>query len=307
MNRMASFWDVQRKNKLYSYGLVLAFIPLIAGLGLVASNLFYGGEWIFPVAIVFALAYSLGGYFFGDSVVLAVSGAHPADERQQAYLVNTVEGLALAAGIPKPKLYVIDDPSPNAFATGRDPAHASLAVTSGLLSIMNRTQLEGVLSHEMSHIRNFDTRFMTVVIVLVGLVAILANIISRMFFFGSMRNDGERDRGGGGGILMLFGIVLIILGPILAQLVRLAISRQREFLADASGAQLSRNPDGLASALEKLKGASPMRNANSATAPLFISDPLGGKESKKSLAQSIGNLFSTHPPLEERIKALRQM
>ncbi|MFH1094831.1 MAG: M48 family metallopeptidase [Candidatus Micrarchaeota archaeon] len=303
---MASFWDVQRKNTLYSYGLVLLFIPLIAGLGLVASNLFYGGAWIFPVAILFAIFYSIGGYWFGDSVVLAVSGAHPADERAQAYLINTVEGLALAAGIPKPKLYVIDDPSPNAFATGRDPAHASIAVTSGLLSTMNREQLEGVLSHEMSHIRNFDTRFMTVVIVLVGLVAILANMLSNMFFFGSMRRD-DNERGGGGGLLMILGLVLIILGPLFAQLVRLAISRKREFLADASGAQLSRNPEGLASALERLKGAAPMSNANSDTPPLFISDPAGGEKGKKSLGQSVANLFSTHPPLDERIKALRSM
>jgi len=300
---MASFWDVQRKNKLYSYALVLAILAIIIVMGYFASELFYGGSWILPVAVVLSIIYSIGGYFYGDKVVLAVSGAKPADEKEHAYLVNVTEGLALAAGIPKPKLYVMQDKSPNAFATGRDPAHASIAVTTGLLERMSRAELEGVLAHEMSHVRNFDTRFMTAVIVLVGLVSILANMIGRMAWFGMGRRD-ERD-GRGSGILMAIGILLVVFGPILAQLVRLAISRKREFLADASGAQLTRNPDGLADALEKLKSAAPMQNANSATAPLFISDPSGGK--KQSFFDGVANLFSTHPPLDERIKMLRAM
>ncbi len=298
---MASFWDVQRANKTKSWLLILLVIPLVAALVWFAGYIFDGGAWILPVAIIFSLFYAVGGYFFGDQFVLAASGARPADPQKDAYLYNTVEGLALAAQIPKPKLYIIDDPSPNAFATGRDPAHASIAVTSGLLSLMNRAELEGVLGHEMSHIRNFDSRFMTLVIVLVGLVAILGNMLGRGMLFG-----GGRDRERGNGLVMILGLLMVILAPILAQLIQLAISRSREYLADASSAQLTRNPEGLANALEKLKGTPPMQHANSATASLFISDPVHGG-GKKGIVQSIGGLFSTHPPLDERIKALRAM
>lgn len=305
---MASFWDVQNDNRLRSYLLVGVVLAVIFVLVWTAGQLFEGGEWIAPFALVFSLLYAVGGYWWGDKIVLAVSRAHEADEKEYAYLHNTAEGLAIAAGMPKPKLYVIEDASPNAFATGRDPKHASIAVTTGLLARMNRAELEGVLSHEMSHIRNYDSRFMTAVIVLVGLVSILANLIGRGMFFGFM--GGRRDeRRGGDGLQLVFlaiGILLVIFGPLLAQLVRLAISRKREFLADASGAQLTRNPDGLANALEKLRKSPPMQNANATTAPLFISDPTGAEE-KKGIADSIANLFSTHPPLEERIKILRAM
>ncbi len=299
---MASFWDVQNQNRTYSYLLVGGIFVLVAGLAWFAGYLFNGGDLIVPFALGLSLVYSIGGYYWGDKIVLAVSGAREADEKEQQYLHNVAEGLALAAGIPKPKLYVIEDASPNAFATGRDPQHASIAVTSGLLARMNRAELEGVLSHEMSHIRNLDSRFMTTVIVLVGLVSILAHVMSRMFLFGGGR---DRERDGGGGVLMIIGFVLILLAPIFATLIQLAISRKREFLADASGAQLTRNPDGLASALEKLKTAAPMARANSSTSPLFISDPNGGP--KKGIGQSIAGLFSTHPPLDERIRILRAM
>ncbi|MDE1797776.1 MAG: M48 family metallopeptidase [Candidatus Micrarchaeota archaeon] len=298
-----SFWDVQSRNKLYSYLLVGGMFVLVALLAWFAGYLVNGGDLILPFALLFSMLYAVGGYYWGDKVVLGVSGAREADEKQYAYLHNTVEGLALAAGIPEPKLYVIQDDSPNAFATGRDPQHASIAVTSGLLARMNRAELEGVLGHEMSHIRNFDSRFMTTVIVLVGLVSILANIMSRMMLFGGGRRD--RERGDGGALLMIIGLVFMILAPIFATLIQLAISRKREFLADASGAQLTRNPEGLASALEKLKTAPPMAHANSATASLYISDPNGG--GKPSLGQQVSGLFSTHPPLDERIKILREM
>ncbi|MFH1306098.1 MAG: M48 family metallopeptidase [Candidatus Micrarchaeota archaeon] len=298
---MASFWDVQMENKLFSYGLVALMIPIIIVLVWFASWFFEGGEWLFPLAIIFSIVYSIGGYYHGDKVVLSVSGAKPADEKEHIYLHNVAEGLALAAGIPKPKLYVIQDASPNAFATGRDPKHASIAVTTGLIQKMNRAELEGVIAHEMSHIRNFDIRFMTTVVVLVGLISILANMMGRMFWFGRGRSDRK-----GGGILMVIGIILVIFGPLLAQLVKLAISRKREYLADASAAQLTRNPDGLASALEKLKTAPAMKNANEATAPLFISSPDGGQR-KKSFIDSVSHVFSTHPPLDERIKTLRAM
>ncbi len=301
---MASFWDVQSQNRLYSYLLVGGMFVIVAVLAWFAGYLFDGGDLILPVAIIFALLYAVGGYYWGDQVVLRVSGAKEADEKTYTYLRNTVEGLALAASIPQPKIYVIQDDSPNAFATGRDPQHASIAVTSGLLARMNRAELEGVLSHEMSHIRNLDSRFMTTVIVLVGLVSILAYIMSRMLLFGGGRSD--RDRGNGGALLMVIGLVFMILAPIFATLIQLAISRKREYLADASGAQLTRNPEGLASALEKLKSAPPMQNANQTTASLYISDPVNGG-GKKGLMQSIGGMFSTHPALDDRIRILRSM
>lgn len=299
---MANFWDAQRANTVKSYALMAAVAVMVVAIALFAGWMLEGGAWVAPLALGLAAVYSIGGYFWGDKVVLAASGARPADEREHAYLLNTVEGLALAAGLPKPKLYVIDDPSPNAFATGRDPAHASIAVTTGLMERMNRAELEGVLGHEMSHIRNLDMRFMTLTIVLVGMVAILSDITGRMMMYGGGRRD---ERGNGSGALIVIGLLLMILGPLAAQMVRMAISRQREYLADASAAQLTRNPDGLAAALEKLKSAPPMRRANDATAPLFISDPVSG--GKPNLSQKLMGLFSTHPPLEERIKRLREM
>ena len=298
---MASFWDIQIKNKLYSYALVGAMIPIIIVLIWFAGYIFDGGEWIFPFAVAISVIYSIGGYYYGDKVVLAASGAKLAEGADFTYLTNVCEGLSLAAGIPKPKLYVINDPSPNAFATGRDPKHASIALTTGLMQKMNRSEIEGVMAHEMSHIKNFDIKFMTAVVVLVGLISILAEMMGRMFWFGR-----GNDRGGKNGLLLIIGIFLVIFGPLLAQLVRLAISRKREFLADASAAQLTRNPGGLASALEKLKTAAPLKNANDTTASLFISDPTGS-ERKKSFVDSIGHIFSTHPPLDSRIKSLRSM
>jgi heat shock protein HtpX len=299
---MASFWDVQQANKTKSWLLMLLIFPIVAGLVWFAGYFFTGGEWVLPIAIAFSLFYSVGGYFLGDKLVLAMHGARPADETKDAYLYNTAEGLALAAQIPKPKLYIIEDPSPNAFATGRDPQHASIAVTSGLLKAMNRAELEGVLAHEMSHVRNFDSRFMTLVIVLVGLVAILANMIGRGMWYGRSDNNGGR----GGGALAIVGLLMVIFAPLLAKLVQLAISRSRERLADASAAQLTRNPDGLASALEKLKGTAPLKSASETTAALFISDPVHGG-GKQGIGQRVAGLFATHPPLDERIKALREM
>lgn len=300
---MASFWDVQSQNKMLSYALVLGIIPIIIALAWFASWFFEGGEFILLLAVIFSIIYSVGGYYYGDKIVLSVSGATPADERQYAYLHNLCEGLAISAGLPKPKIYVINDPSPNAFATGRDPKHASIAVTSGLIQRMDRAELEGVIGHEMSHIRNYDIKFMTTVVVLVGLVSILAEMIGRMLWWGGGSNG--RGKGGSNGLLMIVGIILVIFGPLMAQLVRLAISRKREFLADASAAQLTRNPAGLASALEKLKSAPKMKNVNDATASLFISNPSGG--AKKGFFDSVANLFSTHPPLDERIRILRSM
>lgn len=292
---MASFWDVQNRNKLYSYALMFGVFAIVLALSWFISYAFDYGFALLPFAVLLSLIYAVGGYWYSDKIVLSIAGARPADERTEAYLANTVEGLAMAAGIPKPRIYVINDPSPNAFATGRDPEHAVIAVTTGLLQRMDRAELEGVLGHEMSHIRNFDTRFMTTVIVLVGLISILSDFAARMMWFGRSRD--REERGSSNGLVMIVGLILIILGPIVGTLVQLAISRKREFYADASAAQLTRNPEGLASALEKLKNAPAVQNASSTTASLYISNPLG----------KVSGLFSTHPPLDERIKALREM
>jgi heat shock protein HtpX len=248
-------------------------------------------------AIVIAVVWGAISWYAGDRVILAVSGAKEVQKAEQPYLFNVTEGLALAAGVPMPRLYLIDDPSPNAFATGRDPAHSSIAVTTGLLKLMDRQELEGVVAHEMSHIRNYDIRTMMVAAVLVGVIALLGNMFIRMMG----RNSGGRK--GGAGALMLLGIVFIALSPFVAQLIKLAISRSREYLADASAVELTRQPDGLMRALQKLQADNtPLRNANSATAHLYIEDPF---QKESGWFAALGNMFSTHPPLPERIKKLR--
>lgn len=230
-------------------------------------------------------------------MILAMSGAKEADAKQYPFLYNVAEGLALASQIPMPKLYVIEDPAPNAFATGRDPQHASVAVTTGLLSMMKREELEGVVAHEISHIGNYDIRFAMIAIVFVGAVALLGEFAWRSMRFGFGGRD--RGRGGGGGLLILLALVLVILAPIFAQLVRFALSRQREYLADATGAKLTRYPAGLAGALEKIKNANmPTAAANDTTASLFFANPF---------PQKLGFLGSTHPPIEDRIRRLKAM
>jgi heat shock protein HtpX len=214
------------------------------------------------------------------------------------------ENLAITAGLPMPKLFVINDPAPNAFATGRDEKHAVVAVTTGLLSMMDRTELEGVIAHELSHIKNRDMLVMTITVVLLGFITLLADLFLRMSFYGGSNRNNNNGGGNIGAILIVAGFVLAILSPIVAQLIQLAISRKREFLADASGALLTRYPEGLASALEKIGGyAAPMRNANHATAHLFIGNPFGAHHAGKFL----NKLFMTHPPVEERVSILRQM
>jgi len=245
--------------------------------------------------------YTWSSYQYGDQVVLSSTGARPADGREYQYLRDTVEGLSIAAGVPVPKIYVMDSDELNAFATGKDPEHASIAVTTGLMRNLNRQELEGVIAHEMSHIRNRDVEFMTLVAVLVGLAAILSHIILRGLWFGGARRK-DRDRGRGGGIeviLLLVGVVLAIIAPIVTRLVQVAVSRKREFLADASGAELTRYPEGLASALEKIgrlnKGN---MNVSEAVSHIFIADPVHS---------ALDSLYATHPPIEERIKRLREM
>jgi heat shock protein HtpX len=252
----------------------------------------HGGSWI-GLALIFSGLMSLGSYYFSDSIILSMSGAHEISEKDDNLLFDVVTNLAIAGGIPRPKIYVINDPAPNAFATGRDPQHAVVCVTSGLRQIMDKAELEGVIAHELSHIGNFDTRLMALVSVLVGVVAMMGDWFMRSLWW----RDRDDNNSKSGSIFMIFGVVLAILSPIIATIIQLSISRKREFLADASGAYLTRYPEGLARALEKLAAYKKRPDfANSATAHLFIVNPPG-----------ISRLFDTHPPIEERIRLLRAM
>jgi heat shock protein HtpX len=250
------------------------------------------------VALIIATGMTLISYYHGDKVALSTAGAKIVTKKTHPELVRGVENLAIATGIPTPKIYVIQDPAINAFATGRDPKHASVAVTTGALERLDDHELEGVLAHELSHITNYDIRVMTIVIVLVGTIALLSDILLRVRW----HSGSGRSRGQAGIVLLIVGIVLAILAPIAAEIIKLAVSRRREFLADASGALLTRYPEGLARALEKIAAADqPMLRANSATAHLFLSNPFGRRRKRFS------KLFSTHPPVEERIRTLRAM
>lgn len=277
---------------------MMTFIAIIIGLGYVYSRAVgdttYGGVWF---AIIFSLGMTAISYFQGDKIALWTSGAKQISPDENRYLYRMIENLAITAGMPQPKVYIIEDPAINAFATGRNPNTASVAVTTGALAKLKNEELEGVLAHELSHIQNYDIRFMTLVAVLVGAISIMAHIFLRSNMFGGKRDD----RGGqAAAVFMIIGVVLAILSPIVAELIKLAISRKREYLADASGSLLTRYPDGLASALEKIKMENiPMQKASTATAHLFLSNPFSGK--------SLSNLFSTHPPIDERIKRLREM
>jgi len=266
-----------------------------------AVAFYLGNPSILYIGIIFALVMNVGSYWFSDKLVLKMTGAQPVTKQQAPELYNIVENLAITAGLPMPKVYIMDDPAPNAFATGRNPENAVVAVTSGLMQILDRNELEGVVAHEMAHIGNRDMLVMTVAVVLAGFVAIVADFFSRALMFGGGDN---RDRSP---IFLILGIVGIILAPIAAQLMQMAISRRREYLADATGALLTRYPEGLASALEKISGyGAPMKRTSHATAHLFISDPYGA-QSKRSLGQKIGGLFQTHPPAADRIRILREM
>jgi heat shock protein HtpX len=286
-------------NRRNSFFLIFLFVVFLVFLGWAFGKAYDAGRVGIGIALIVALFIALITFFYGDKMVLGVSHARPVDGKENPYLANVVEGLAIAAGIPTPKAYIIDDSAPNAFATGRDQKNSAIVVTTGLLDKMNRLELEGVIAHEMSHIKNYDIRYSMLVVVLVGTIVLLSDWMGRSFFFGGRRN---RKGGAGGGIFILVALVLAILAPIVAQLIRFAISRQREYLADANGALLTRYPEGLASALEKIsKDTEPLEVANKATAHLYIINPLldhGGR---------INNLFSTHPPVEERIKRLRSM
>ncbi len=282
----------------------MGFFVLIIAIGWTFSYA-YQSPGILVFAVMVSVIMSVTSYWFSDKIVLASAGAKPIEKKDNPELYRLVENLTIASGLPMPKLYVIPNPAPNAFATGRDKEHAVVAVTQGLLDVMNKQELEGVLAHELSHIGNKDMLVSTVVVVLVGVISLLADWFLRMSFFGGRRDD----RDSGGNIMFFLGIAGAILAPIAATLIQLAISRKREFLADASGALLTRYPEGLASALQKLEANPYSMKASSATAHLYFANPFkadrGEKDSKK--IPWVTKLFMTHPPIEERIKVLRQM
>lgn len=290
-----------RENKVKTTVLIGLFFVAIIGLGFLFSRVF-DNSLILGVAVVLAIVQSLVAYYYSDAITLTISKAKDVP-RQEPFLNlhRLVENLAITAGLPKPRIFVIEDTAPNAFATGRDPQHASIALTTGLLQKLNKNELQGVLAHELSHIGNFDIRIMTIVVILVGIITLLADWLLRQMWWG---DEGDRK---GGGIILLVAIIAAILSPVFATLIQLAISRKREFLADAAGGLLTRYPEGLASALQKIAAdKEPLEVANRATAHLYIANPLKEHEGKTSIGW-LASLFSTHPPVQERIKRLREM
>jgi heat shock protein HtpX len=278
---------------------MVIFLVAIVGIGYVFAEA-YNNILIFYAAIIFAVFMNIFSYWNSDKIILALYKAQPVTLETNPMLWNTVENLAITAGLPMLKVYIIPDAAPNAFATGRNKEHAAVVVTAGLLQILNQTELEGVIAHELSHVKNRDILISTVVVVLVGFVSLMAHFFLRASLFGGLGRGGGRDRNNANVIFVVIGLVLAILAPIAVTLVQLAISRRREYLADASGALLTRYPEGLASALEKIGAyAQPMREANEATAHLFIANPFG------KTGKLVSNLFSTHPPIEKRIAILR--
>ena len=306
-----NLYQTQSANVRKTWLLMSVFFVLILGIGLVASH-FYGMA-IFYIALFFSLFMNVFSYWQSDKVVLKIAGAKPVKREEYFDLYNSVENLAITAGLPMPKVYIINDPAPNAFATGRNKDHAVIAVTSGLLEILDKAELEGVIAHEMAHIGNRDILLQTIVVTLVGLVALLADLFLRFSIMGGGNRRGGSRNGGGGQaqvILMIIGFVLVILSPIVATMIQLTISRKREYLADATGSLLTRYPDGLASALEKIENYSgKMKNANHAMAHLYISDPYAKNLRTKSGATKKpgfwSRMFMTHPPTQDRIAKLR--
>lgn len=296
---MATLYTHQSQNVRKTWLLMTVFFVLVIGIAWAFSYIQHNPSILY-FGVIFSVVMNIVSYWYSDTIAIKMAGAQPITREEYFDFWNAVENLSITAGLPMPKVYVIDDPSPNAFATGRDKNHAAVAATTGLLEMMNKTELEGVIAHELSHIGNRDTLLSTSVVVLVGFIAIISDMSMRMTIFGG----GRRDRDEGGGLLVILGIILAILAPIIAQLIQLAISRKREFLADASGALLTRYPDGLASALEKISEYPVgLQRVSTATAHLYISNPL-----KDGKAMSfISKLFMTHPPTEERIAALREM
>ncbi len=293
---MATLYTHQESNIAKTWILMTGFLLVVVAIGW-ALSYYFDNPGILFFAVIFSIVTNVWAYWSSDKVVIAMSGAKPATDAAYPELNNVVENLAITAGLPKPRVYIIEDPAPNAFATGRNKEHAAVAVTTGLLQMMDRTELEGVLAHELSHIGNRDMLVSTVAVVLVGFVTLASDFFLRSTLF----SGGGRDRDNKNPLLMIVAVAFIVLSPIVATLIQLAISRKREFLADASGALLTRYPEGLANALKKIGSYSqPMQRANNATAHLYISNPFG----PKAAMSGITKLFMTHPPIEERVKAL---
>lgn len=295
-------------NRFKTFLIMVLFSAFVVGVVFIFGRAFgYEGPGILGFvgfALIFVGFINLFSYYNSDKMVLALSGAKRIQKKDAPELYRIVENLSIASGTPMPALYLIDDSAPNAFATGRDPKHAAVAVTSGILDKLEKLELEGVIAHELSHVKNYDTRLMAIVSILVGTIALLADIFLRMTFWGGRGRN--RDDGQGAGIFMVVGLVLAILSPIIATLIQLAVSRRREFLADASGALLTRHPEGLATALLKIsKDKEPLEVANKATAHLYFENPF--KDKGRGAVDMFASFFNTHPPVEERVKALRQM
>lgn len=299
---MLNVYEQIDSNKRRSFWVMTIFIIFVTAFGYFFSYI-YDYDWTF---LIFALVISGVGswvsYYNSDTIALSLAGAQPATHKTYPQYLNIVENLARVASIPMPKTYIIPSPALNAFATGRDPKHGAIAITQGVLDKMTRTEIEGIVAHELSHIRNYDTRLMTVVAILVGSIAMVMNWSWRMSMFGGGRRRSSNDNDGGNAIVMIIGIVLIILAPIIAQLIQLAISRRREFYADAAATMLTRQPSGLISALKKIAANEDvvLESANTATAHLYIDDPV----TSETHGSWVAKLFSTHPPLTERINAL---
>ena len=301
-----TFYQQQSANRRLSWLLMFSVALMLAALGFTIGVAYtgdpIGGAGFTVLALVLGIVMSVGSYYGGDAIVLAASGARIADPLEHQQLLNVVQEIALAAGLPVPKVYLIDDTAPNAFATGRDPEHASVAVTTGLLAKLDREALQGVIAHELGHVRNLDIRFMLLIGVLVGGIALLADMFRRSLWFGGGRRS--RDNGGGGlqAIMMVLAVILSILAPIAAYLVQMSVSRQREYLADATSVELTRNPAGLERALAAIAtDREVLEVANRATQHLYIVNPI------KKFEERASGLFSTHPPIADRIDRLRQL
>lgn len=307
---MQNIYEAQAANRRKSWLVIIGFLVFVTISVYFLSQAFSlymgyepGGLGIVGMAFIVSGLMSLGSYYYSDKIILGISGAKPANRHEHFDFFTVSENLSLATAIPTPKLYVIEDTAPNAFATGRDPGHAVVCATTGLLHKLNRTELEGVVAHELTHITNYDIRLMSLVSVMVGLVALLGDWFLRMQWLGNKDHDNNR----GGAIFLLIGIVFAILAPIVANLIKLAVSRRREFMADAGAVAITRQPNGLISALQKISGDHEiLEAANKATAHMYITNPFKDKDDNRAVAKLAG-LFNTHPPVEERIKALLQM
>lgn len=311
---MQNIYEAQAANKRKSVFVLVVFMVFVAATIYVMSQAFGiylgyepGGLGYVGMALIISGLMSLGSYWYSDKIVLSISGAKEAKREDFFEFYTVSENLAMAAGLPKPKLYVIDDSAPNAFATGRDPRHAVVCATTGLLEKLNRTELEGVIAHELTHVKNYDIRLMSVVSVMVGLIALLGDWFLRMQWWGGGRRSRDDDNNAAGAIFLVLGLVFAILSPIIANLIKLAISRRREFMADAGSVAITRQPSGLINALKKISGdTEALEVANKATAHMYIMNPFQGKRDPRALSKMAG-LFNTHPPVGERIRALEAM